>query len=63
MLYSNPYSRESRYLAMLLRRKNATGGTDGEREQASIGKSRRSLIDPFTQQGQIAIERTVVKRR
>jgi hypothetical protein len=24
--------RESRYLVMLLRRKNATGGTDGERE-------------------------------
>jgi hypothetical protein len=56
-------TRESRYLVMLLRRKNATGGTDGEREQASIGKSRRSLIDPFTQQCQIAIECAVVKRR
>jgi Domain of unknown function (DUF4111) len=55
--------RESQYLVVLLRRKNATGGTDGEREQASIGKSRRSLIDSFTQQCQIAIERAVVKRR
>lgn len=51
-------SRHSRFL----RRKNATEGTDGEREQASIRKSRGGLIDPFTQQCQIPVERAVVER-
>ncbi len=37
-------SRESRYLVMHLRRKNATGGTAGEREPTSCGNSARFLV-------------------
>lgn len=39
--------RESRYSRPFLRRKNATGGTDGEREQMPVEKSKRTLTVPF----------------
>src|SRR6266498_2733024 len=55
-------SRESRYSICALRRKNATCRTDGERKQASIRKARRSLVDSFTQECQVAIERAIVER-
>ena len=53
-------NRESRY-PMLLRRKNATRGSGADRkaEMASIGKSRGSLIDPRTEQSQVAIEAAI----
>ena len=54
--------RESRYASCFLRRKNATGGTDGERKLASIRKVRRSLVDSLTELRQIAIEGTVIER-
>src|SRR5260221_5118237 len=57
-----PLIRESQYLMMLLRGKNATRGTDSEREQASIRKVRRSLVDSFTEQREVAVERSVVER-
>src|SRR5712691_2538449 len=57
-----PIIRESRYPSWFLRRKNATSGTDGEREQASIRKARRSLVDPFTQKRQVTIESAIVER-
>src|SRR6266702_5018573 len=52
--------RESRY-PMFLRRKNATrgSGVDRKAEMASIGKSRGSLIDPRTEQSQVAIEAAI----
>ena len=43
-------NRESRYSNYFLRSKNAASRMDGEREQTSIGKSRRSLVDSFTQE-------------
>src|SRR6266700_2130792 len=54
--------RESRY-PMFLRRKNATGrsGVDRKAEMASIGKSRGSLIDPRTEQSQVAIEGAIIE--
>src|SRR5713101_4765254 len=55
-------SRESRYSGCLLRRKTATRGTDGESEQTSIRKARRSLVDLFTEQREVAIKGTIVKR-
>src|SRR6266567_7232182 len=57
---SNGMIRESRY-PMFLRRKNATrgSGVDRKAEMASIGKSRGSLIDPRTEQSQVAIEAAI----
>src|SRR5438067_9484851 len=43
-------------------KRNATGGTDGKTEQTTIRKPRGSLVDPFTQHCQIAIERTIIER-
>src|SRR5713226_4597891 len=40
--------RESRYFAVLLRRKNATGSTHRKMENTPIRQARRSLIDPLT---------------
>src|SRR6266567_1399178 len=54
-------NRESRY-SKFLRKKNATCRMDGKREQASIREARGSLIDPFTECCQIAIERAVIER-
>ncbi len=56
------FIRKSRYFGPLLRSKNATRRTDGERKAASIGQARRRLIDPFAQQRQVSIEHTVVER-
>ncbi len=42
---------------------NAVCGTDDERKQASIRKAIRSLIDPFTQRQQIAVECAIVASR
>jgi hypothetical protein len=47
---------------MLLRGKNAAGGTDGKTEKASIGELRRSLIDTLTKERQVAIESAIIKR-
>ena len=55
-------NRESRYSGFFLRRKNATSGTDGKREPASIRKARGSLVDPFTEERQIAIECAIIER-
>src|SRR5258708_23825052 len=56
-------NRESRYFGFRLRSKNATRGTNSGREEASIGQTRRRLVDPFTQDGQISIERAIVEHR
>src|SRR5690348_10272144 len=47
---------------MLLRGKNATGGTDGKTEKASIGELRRSLIDTLTKEHQVASESAIIER-
>ncbi len=54
--------RESGYSRGSLRRKNATTRTDGEREQAPIGKARQSLVDSFAEERQVAIERAIIER-
>jgi hypothetical protein len=54
-------SRVSRYFGLLLRSKNATGRANGKEESASIRQVRRRLVDPFTQDGQVSIERTIVE--
>ena len=46
---------------MFLRRKNAKGGTDGKTEKASIRKSGKSLIDPFTEQRQVTVECAIIE--
>src|SRR6266852_6278997 len=56
------FIRDSRYFGPCLRNKNATRGTDGKGEPTSIGQARRRLVDPFTQDGQIAIERAIIER-
>src|SRR6266702_3820190 len=54
-------SRESGYSSRLLCSKNATSGMDGKRKQASIKKVRRSLVDLFTEECQVAIESAIVE--
>src|SRR6266496_6103026 len=53
--------RESGYLVMVLRNKNATVSRGGKTENASIRQMRGSLVKTGTEDGQVTIESSIIK--